>query len=368
MKTKKEYSLLDIGGKRVGPGQPCFIIAEAGVNHNGDINLAKKLVDAAVEAGADCVKFQTFKSENLVTKAADMAEYQEKNLGEKDSQFSMLKKLELKLEDFKTLKEYCDRKGIIFMSTPHTQDTCEYLNPLMPAFKLGSPDLNNIPYLKRIAKFNKPIVLATGMGTMEEVKEAEQTIFNEGNNKLILLHCTTNYPCPRNEVNLRAMKTMMDQVKSLVGYSDHTEGIDVCVMAVKLGAFMIEKHFTLDKNMPGPDHKASNNPAELKQLIAAVRRIESDRKALAEFPMDETVLGSPEKKPNKSEVEMMKVVRKSIASAKKIPKGTEIQEDMLVIKRPSSGIAPKELEKLVGKRAAQDIPSDIPVTWDMVEM
>src|SRR3989338_1215755 len=232
---------IDIGKHEIGEGKPCFIIAEAGVNHNGNLNLAKNLVDAAFNAGADAVKFQTFRSENLATEKASRAKYQEENVGGSETQLQMLKKLELDYNDFKSLKKYCDVKGIIFLSTPHTDDAIDFLDRLVPAFKIGSGDLTNIPFLKEVAKKHKPMILGTGMATMEEVKEALNAIYEERNRDVIMLHCTTNYPCPRNEVNLRAMETMMEELDCLVGYSDHTLGIDVAQMAAKLGAVVIEK-------------------------------------------------------------------------------------------------------------------------------
>jgi N,N'-diacetyllegionaminate synthase len=251
----------------IGIGKPCFIIAEAGVNHNGDMKLAKELVDAAVLAGVDAVKFQTFKSEDLVTESAQMAEYAKKNTGKEESQLAMLRRLELKNEDFIELKKYCDKKGIMFLSTAHTADAVNVLNPLMPAFKIPSGDATNIPFLAAVAKKKKPMIVSTGMADLKEVALAVATIKKQGNSKIILLHCTTNYPCPLDQVNLRAMLTLGKEFKLPIGYSDHTEGIWVSVMAVVMGATVIEKHFTLDKDMPGPDHKASLDPQELKEMV-----------------------------------------------------------------------------------------------------
>ncbi|MBI3334893.1 MAG: N-acetylneuraminate synthase family protein, partial [Candidatus Portnoybacteria bacterium] len=215
--------IINIGTTAIGGKNPCFIIAEAGVNHNGDLALAKKLVDAAKEAGADAVKFQTFKAQDLITERADMAEYQKKNTGKRESQLAMLKKLELPYEDFPLLKNYCDARGIMFLSTAHTGDAAAFLEPFMPGYKIASGDLTNIPFLEYVAKRGKPIILSTGMGTLEEVKEAVKAIEKKGNKKIILLHCTTNYPCPLEEVNLRAMQTLQKTFPYPVGYSDHTE-------------------------------------------------------------------------------------------------------------------------------------------------
>jgi N,N'-diacetyllegionaminate synthase len=349
-----------IGNKEIGKGKPVFVIAEAGVNHNGKIEIAKKLVDAAKDAGADAIKFQTFKTEDLVTEKTDMASYQKENLNKEESQKAMLKKLELDYEVFKELKKYCDEKEIIFLSTAHTADAVDFLDPLMDAFKLGSGDLTNIPVIKKIASKRKPMILGTGMATIEEVKEAAETIKSENNDQIVLLHCTTNYPCPREDVNLRAIKTIEKETNCLTGYSDHTLGIDVPLMAAKLGAVMIEKHFTLNKNMEGPDHKASLNPEELKELIEKLKN--------KKYPeLDNVVLGSEEKKPTEAEKEISKVIRKSIVSLKDIKKGTKVSREMLIIKRPGTGIKPKEIYKIVGKFAIRDIKKDELISWSDVK-
>jgi len=345
-----------IQDRLIGEGEPVFIIAEAGVNHNGDITLAKKLVNVAKEAGADVVKFQTFKAENLVTKDALMASYQSKNTGIKQSQQEMLKKLELNYENFNELKNYCDEKDIIFLSTPHTEDAADYLDDLVPAFKIGSGDLTNLPYLEKIAKKGKPIILGTGMGTIGEVKEAVE-IITRYNDQLILLHCTTNYPCPKSDVNLLAMKTMQKETGCIVGYSDHTEGVQVPKYAVSLGAQVIEKHFTLDKNMDGPDHKASLDPYELKEMVQKIRSGTS-----VEIPND--ILGDGIKKPTKDEIEIAKVARKSIVSKTNIPKGTKITMGIIQIKRPGTGIPPKELKNVLGKIVRKDICEDSVIERD----
>jgi len=339
-----------IGNITVGKNNPIFVIAEAGVNHNGSLETAKKLVDAAKEAGADAVKFQSFTTENLVTAYAPKADYQKETTSEKESQFEMLKKLELKAKIFFELKEYCDKKGILFLSTPHTADTLEYLDKLMPAYKIGSGDLTNIPVLEEIAKRQRPIILGTGMATLAEVHETVDAI-KKINNQLIILHCTTEYPCRREDVNLRAMQTLQKEFDYPVGYSDHTEGIDVSLMAARLGAVVIEKHFTLDKNMEGPDHKASLNPEELKELVTGLRN--------KNYPeLDEVVLGSSEKKPTETELMNAKVARKSIVANQDIAEGAIISRDMLSIKRPGIGIKPSELGNILGKRAALGIKKD----------
>ena len=334
-----------IKNKLIGEGSPCFVIAEAGVNHNGDLKLAKKLVTAAKQAGADAVKFQTFKAENLVSGSAKMADYQKKNIGKKESQLEMLKKLELSNSNFRELKKYCDEKKIIFLSTAHTEDAVDLLDPLIPVHKIGSGDLTNLPFLKKIAKKRKPIILSTGMAVLSEIKEAVEAIKKAGNSKVILLHCTTNYPCPLEEVNLRAMQAIKKEFDLPVGYSDHTSGIMVSVMAAALGAVVIEKHFTLDRNLSGPDHRASLEPDDLKEMVKEIRNIEK-------------VLGSATKKPSKSEEKIKKVVRKSIIARTDILKNTKITKEMLIIKRPGTGILPKHLNKVVGRIVKKEIKQD----------
>lgn len=294
---------IQIKNKSIGAGRPCFIIAEAGVNHNGRLDLAKKLVDAAALAGADAVKFQTAKAENVVVGSLGIPDYAKKNIGKNITQLAMIKKFELPYDDFIVLHDYCEKKGIIFLSTPHSIDAIDFLDKLVPAFKIGSGDINNIPALQRAAKKKKPIILGTGMSTMQEVKDAISAIRSEKNNKIIALHCTTNYPCPLEEVNLRAMITMQNELDCLVGYSDHTLGMIVPLMAVSLGAVVLEKHFTLNRNFSGPDHKASMTPRELHTMVQEIRKIE-------------TALGSYEKTPTNSEKKIMRFVRKSIVAKK----------------------------------------------------
>ena len=337
--------IIKIKNKKIGEFKNCFIVAEVGVNHNGNIKLAKKLIGVAKKSGVDAIKFQTFKSEDLVTEQGKMADYQKKNTGEKESQLLMLKKLELSDKHFIELKKYCDNKKIIFLSTPHTEEAVNFLEPLVPVYKIGSGDLTNLPFLEKVAKKKKPIILSTGMATLKEVKEAIKTIKKQKNNKIILLHCTTNYPASPNEANLRAILTMKKEFNLPVGYSDHAEGINISLVAVGLGACLIEKHFTLDKNLPGPDHKASLVPVELKGLVEEIRNIEK-------------AMGNGIKKPNKSEEKIKKIVRKSIIAGQDIKKGTKIKKDMLVIKRPGIGIEPKYLNKIIDKTAKKDIKKD----------
>lgn len=343
-----------IANRVVGENQPTFIIAEAGVNHNGQLKLAKKLVGAAIHAGADAVKFQTFKAEEVVTKKAEIADYAKTNIGKNIKQLHMIKKMELTYEDFRVLKKYCDTKGIIFLSTPHSFDAINFLKELVPAYKFGSGDLTNTPALRHAAKKGKPMILGTGMATLQEVKHAVNVIKSENNTQIILLHCTTNYPCPLEEVNLRSMLTMKKELKCLVGYSDHTLGILVPAMAVTLGATVIEKHFTLDKKLPGPDHKASLEPDEFKHMVIEIRNAEQ-------------TLGSFIKKPTASERIIMKLVRKSIVANQDIKKGTVIKKHMLTIKRPGTGLNPEKLHTIIGKKAKQSIEKDEIIQIHMVE-
>ena len=323
----------------------CFIIAEAGVNHNGSLILAKKLIDIAKNAGADAIKFQTFTARDLVISSAEMADYQRKNIGKSKSQFEMLKKLEISQKDFIQLKKYCDKKRIIFLSTPHTENSVDFLDSLVPFYKVSSSDLTNIPLLHKIAKKKKMIILSTGMSDIKEIREAISAIKSEKNNNITLLHCTTSYPCPENKVNLNAMLSLKKEFKLPIGYSDHTTGIIVPIMAATLGAEIIEKHFTLDKKLPGPDHKASLEPKELEEMISMVRMVKD-------------ILGNRVKKPTAEEQKIKKIARKSIVARVNIPKGFLIREEMLAIKRPGNGISPVYFNKIIGKKAKNDLKED----------
>ena len=338
----------------IGENHPTFIIAEAGVNHNGNITLAKKLVDKAAEARADAVKFQTFKAEQMVTPQADAADYAKKNLNSDINQLDMIKKYELEYDDFKNLKKYCDDRNIIFLSTPHSFDAIDFLEPLIPAYKFGSGDITNIPSLVYAAEKNKPLILGTGMSTLEEVKTAVDAIKKTGNEGVILLHCTTNYPCPIDEVNLNAMQTIKNETDCIVGYSDHTLDLMIPSLAVALGAKVIEKHFTVDKNLPGPDHKASLEPDEFKEMIQNIRNTEK-------------ILGSYEKKPTDSEEKIKEKVRKSIVATEDISKGAVISRSMITFKRPATGLNPDKIELVIGKNAKSDIKENDVIALDMVE-
>lgn len=346
--------VIDLGERKIGEDQPVFLIAEAGVNHNGKIELAKELIHEAKEAGVDAIKFQTFKAGDLVTKTGEMADYQKNNLGEEKSQYEMIKEIELSYDDFKELKAYCDKNEILFLSTPHTPEAADFLEPLVPVYKIGSGDLTNLPFLEKIAEKGKPIILSTGMGTLGEVEDAVETIKGSGNEDLILLHCTTDYPTSIEDINLNAMLTLGDSFKTLTGYSDHTLGLIAPIAAVSLGATVIEKHFTLDKGMKGPDHKASLEPEELKKMVQKIRGLEKG-------------MGDGIKRPTKKEQEIKKIARKSIVAAENVASGSKLEEDMLVIKRPSYGIKPKHLRKLIGKKAARDIEEDEVIRWDMIK-
>lgn len=324
-----------------------FIIAEAGVNHNGDINLAKKLIDVAVEAGVDAIKFQTWKTELLVTRDAKQAEYQTKNTQIEESQFDMLKKLELSYDDFVELKEYCDKSKIMFLSTPDEIPSANFLANLQDIFKIGSGELTNLPYLKHIGGLGKKIIMSSGMCTLEEIEDALNVLVKAGTKKenITVLHANTQYPTPMEDVNLNAMVTIGKTFDVAFGYSDHTLGIEVDIAAVALGASCIEKHFTLDKTMEGPDHKASLEPDELRAMVKAIRNIE-------------VALGSSVKKPSKSETPNMKVARKSIVAKRAINKGEILSEDNLTIKRPGNGISPMRWDEIVGTVASKDYVKD----------
>ena len=322
-----------------------YIIAEAGVNHNGDINLAYQLVDAAKAAGVDCIKFQTFKSENLVSHTAQKAEYQKAATGD-SSQQDMLKQLELSFGEFVSLKEYCDRKGICFLSTPFDFESIEFLNSIeMPFWKIPSGEVTNYPYLVALAKTGKPVVMSTGMCEMQEIEDAIAVLRENGTSDIKLLHCNTEYPTPYEDVNLRAMKTLRDAFGVEVGYSDHTKGIEVPIAAVAMGASVIEKHFTLDRNMEGPDHKASLEPQELKQMVDSIRHIEA-------------ALGSGDKRPSPSEKKNMAVARKSIVAAARIKAGDILTEENITVKRPGNGICPMRWKEVLGTRAVRDFEED----------
>lgn len=322
-----------------------YIIAEAGVNHNGSFELACKLVDAAKAAGVDCIKFQTFKSKNLVSHNAQKADYQKNTTGE-GSQVDMLKKLELSYDEFLALKDYCDKVGICFLSTPFDFDSIHFLNSIdMPFWKVPSGEVTNYPYLVELAKTGKPVVMSTGMCDMEEIEAAIKVLKNNGTKKIMLLHCNTEYPTPYEDVNLKAMQTIKNKFGYEVGYSDHTKGIEVPVAAVALGATIIEKHFTLDRNMEGPDHKASLEPNELSAMVSSIRHIEK-------------AIGTGDKMPSPSEKKNISVARKSIVAAKNIKMGEVLTEVNITVKRPGTGINPMRWNEILGTKAVRDFEED----------
>ncbi len=323
-----------------------FIIAEAGVNHNGDIRLAKRLIEEAALAGADCVKFQTFRAEKLIAGAAPKAEYQKKTTGSEGSQLDMIRRLELSFDDFRELKAYCKEKGIVFLSTPFDLTSIAFLDELgVPFWKVPSGEVTNYPYLRAIGKTGRPIVMSTGMCTLDEVRQAMAVLRRFGTEEITVLHCNTEYPTPFEDVNLRCMETMRRELGVKIGYSDHTQGIDVPIAAAALGAVVIEKHFTLDRTMEGPDHKASLEPKELREMVRAVRNIEK-------------AMGRGEKTPSPSEIKNISVARKSIVAAGAIKKGETFTEGNLTVKRPGSGISPMRWEEILGQTAKRDFSAD----------
>lgn len=330
--------------------QHVLIIAEAGVNHNGSLAIAKKLVDKAVEAGVDIIKFQTFKAEKLVSKSAKQAEYQKKNIGPSvdDSQYNMLKKLELSEQDHQELMAYCIKKGIRFWSTAFDFDSINYLHSLnLGLWKIPSGEITNYPYIKKIAQYHEPVILSTGMCEMSDISAAMNVLQKYGvqKNQITILHCNTEYPTPYEDVNLLAMQQIQKEFDVAVGYSDHTKGIEVPIAAVALGASVIEKHFTLDRNMEGPDHKASLEPDELKAMVSAIRNIEK-------------ALGTGKKTVSESERKNIAIARKSIVAACPIKKDEVLTEQNLTVKRPGTGISPMQWEKVIGTKAIKDFAEE----------
>jgi N,N'-diacetyllegionaminate synthase len=325
-----------------------FIIAEAGVNHNGLINLAKQLIDVASNSGADAVKFQTFKAENLVVKNTQKADYQKQTTGASGSQFDMIKKLELDMGAHEELIAYCQEKDIMFLSTPFDYESIDLLNGLgLQIFKIPSGEITNLPYLRHIGSLDKRVILSTGMSDLGEVGDALNILINAGTSKdnITVLHANTMYPTPMEDVNLNAMLTIQKEFGVSVGYSDHTLGIEVDIAAVAMGASVIEKHFTLDKSMKGPDHKASLEPQELKAMVSAIRNIEK-------------ALGSCKKNPSPSESENIEVVRKSIVASQSIKKGGKLSSKNITTKRPGVGINPMKWDEIIGTSAKKDYRMD----------
>ena len=326
-----------------------YIIAEAGVNHNGRLDLALKLCDIAKEAGVDAVKFQTWKTDKIVTKSAAKAAYQKMNTGTAQSQYEMLKALELSYSEFVQIRDYCNEIGIQFLSTPDTEEDMDFLVGLgVPLLKIGSGEVSNIPFLRAIGQRHQKVILSTGMSMLSDVEKAYNTLLESGAENVALLHCTTNYPCPYDEVNLRAMQTLKAAFQCQVGYSDHTMGIEVPIAAVAMGAEIIEKHFTLDRTMEGPDHLASLEPQELKQMVTSIRNIEN-------------ALGDGIKRPNVSEKKNAEVVLKRLIAKTQIKKGEILNSDNISLLRSSEGIPAKYWDLIVGKQSKRDYQIDEPI-------
>lgn len=336
----------------IGAGQPCFVIAEAGVNHNGDVALAKELIRSAKQAGADCVKFQTFKAERVVTATAPKADYQLKTTNPKESQIEMLRKLELDANAYYDLVRLAQEEGIALMSTPYNEEDVDFLDELgVVAFKMASIHLFEPSFLRYTARKGKPLILSTGMATLADVDIAVRAIRETGNEQFVILQCTTNYPSRLEDANIRAMCTMRDALGALVGYSDHTQTHTACLTAVALGAVVIEKHFTLDKTMPGPDHSSSADPSEFSELVQLIREVER-------------VLGSPIKAPTDLEKKNALGMRRSIVARRAIEQGEVITEAMLTFKRPASGLRPSLLNDIVGRKARRHIAEGALLSWD----
>ena len=330
-----------------------IIIAEAGVNHNGSMESAKKLVDVAADAGADYVKFQTFKADTLVTQSAEKAEYQKIITDKSESQFEMIKKLELDKSAHDELIKHCEEKGIRFLSTAFDHDSIELLADLnIPLYKIPSGEITNLPYLRHIGRMGKPIILSTGMSTLEEVQKALNVLLESGveKEKITILHCNTEYPTPMEDVNLKAMLTIREELGVNIGYSDHTLGIEVPIAAVAMGATVIEKHFTLDRTLTGPDHAASLEPHELKSMVTAIRNIKK-------------AMGDGIKKPSPSETRNIPIARKSIVAKKPIKKGERYSEENITVKRPGTGISPIEWDNIINQKSIKDFIID-----DLIEV
>jgi N,N'-diacetyllegionaminate synthase len=334
---------VDVGTRKLGLGHPCFVIAEAGVNHNGDLQRAREMIDVAARAGADAIKFQTFKASDLVTAGAPKAGYQKDNTDAEESAYDMLRRLELGVEGFRELKVQCESLGVLFMSTPFDGGSVDLLEELeVSAFKIPSGEVTNLPLIKYIAAKGKPLLVSTGMSYIGEIEKVVRTVAETGNRGLVLLHCVSCYPARPSDVNLRAMATLEKAFAVPVGYSDHTVGNEIALAAVALGACVLEKHFTLDRSLPGPDHAASLEPAELEGLVRGVRAVE-------------LALGHGRKEPAAAELETAAVARKSLVVARDLPIGTVLREDMIEIKRPGTGLSPDLLPHVTGRTAAREL-------------
>jgi N,N'-diacetyllegionaminate synthase len=345
---------LDIAGRLVGPGHPCFIIAEAGVNHNGSLERALALVEAAAAAGADAVKFQTFRAEEIASAAAPKAAYQKQATGPEQSQLEMLKALELKPEHHQALKQRCRKKGILFLSTPFDSASLDLLVGMgMAAIKVPSGEITNLPFLKQVGGKGLPVILSTGMSTLDEAAFAVAALQQAGCPSLTLLQCVSNYPADPADANLRAMATMAQRFNLPVGYSDHTMGPEVALAAVALGACIIEKHFTLDRSLPGPDHMASAEPTELAELVAGIRKVES-------------ALGHGRKEPAPSEADTLAVARRSLVAARDILAGEVLTADAVSLQRPGTGLSPDRWQEVQGRKARQPIAAGTLISMEML--
>jgi N,N'-diacetyllegionaminate synthase len=354
MRTPPPPSSLAIGSRMVGPGAPVWIIAEAGVNHDGRLDRAERLVVEAKRAGAECVKFQTFKAERVASAAAPKARYQLQGTAAGETQLEMLRKLELDRDAHEGLVDLCRREGVGFLSTPYSVEDVDLLESLgVQAYKVASALLVEPDFLVRLAHTGKPILLSTGLATMEEVREAVEAIRKAGNEGIVVLQCTTNYPAPIADANLRAMQTMSSELGVLVGYSDHTAGMTAAVAAVALGAVVVEKHLTLDTRLPGPDHAASADPAGFRSLVEAIRDVES-------------ALGDGRKEPGASELANIEEMRRGLVASSRIAAGSIITAEMVAPKRPLNGIPAREAPCVVGRRATVDIEADQSLEWWML--
>lgn len=349
----KEY--IRVGKRAIGDEKPVFIVAELGVNHNQNLDLARKLVKTASNAGADAVKFQTWKTENIILQDTEMAEYQKENLKLNKSQFEMLEELELPLKWHFELKDYAEELGLIFFSTMEDRESVDFLlkELKIPLLKVGSGDLTNHPLLKYASKFAVPMVLSTGMATLSEIDEAVRIVLNEGNDRILLLQCTSEYPCPYEEINLRVMFNLKEAFKTHVGFSDHSLGIECSVAAVAMGAKYIEKHFTLDRNLPGPDHKASLEPEEFNRMVVAIRNVEK-------------ALGDGIKKPTSSELKNKEITIRRIVASKDIKMEEVLNEENITFKRANKGLEAKYYRLIEGKKVKKDIDKDEVITLNLV--
>jgi N-acetylneuraminate synthase/N,N'-diacetyllegionaminate synthase len=349
---KSNVKKIRVGDRLLGEGEPTFIVAEIGVNHNGSLRMAKKLIDVAKNVGADAVKFQAFKAERIVTKYAEKASYQKETTDPQKSQYDMLKKLELEDEEIKELHTCANKRNIIFLSSAFDDESVDLLDSLdVPAFKVASGEVTNFPLLRHMAEKKRPIILSTGLSSLDEIKEALEVFEEKGLEDIVLLHCVTSYPAKAEEANLKVMDLLKRKFGFPVGFSDHTLGIAVPMAAVALGAVLIEKHFTMDKKLPGPDHRVSLEPDEFKQMVMGIKDVEQ-------------ALGDGVKQLTLQEQEIRKAARRSIVAKIRIRKGTVIREDMLDFKRPGIGLEPKNLRKVIGKEAKKDIEADELITFE----